>query len=239
MNPVGTDGRTLTCKCCGSFRHLIANCPDTLANQGNVNVTEDEHAVLFTGYNKDEIARLGVDARNCAVLDSACSSTVCGKIWLDGYLKSLDKEDKTKVYHNDGVKVFKFGGGTKLRSEGEYSIPAVITGKHVTIKTDVVNSDIPPLLSRKTMENACVKMDLEHDRAEIFGQDVALNLTTSGHYCIPIDKTEKIPVETVCAVKLDDISEAERHKVLLKLQTICTSIQEETHSFVKGCRSMG
>ena len=91
MNPVGTDGRTITCKYCEYFHHLIANCPDAMAYQGNVNVTEDEHAILFTGYNKDEIARLGVDARNCAVLDSACSSTVCGKIWLDGYLKSLEK----------------------------------------------------------------------------------------------------------------------------------------------------
>ena len=44
-----------------------------------------------------------------------------------------------------------------------------------------------------------------------------LNLTSSGYYCIPIDKTEKIPVETVCAVKLDDISENERYKILLKL----------------------
>ena len=56
MNPVGTAGRTLTCKCCRSFRHLIAKCPDTWENQAKVNVTEDEHAVLFTGYNKDEIA---------------------------------------------------------------------------------------------------------------------------------------------------------------------------------------
>ena len=94
INPVGTDGQTLTCKCCGSFRHLIANCPDTWENQPKVNLTEDEHVVLFTGYNNNEIARLGVDARNCAVLDSACSSTVCGKAWLDGYLKSLDKEDR-------------------------------------------------------------------------------------------------------------------------------------------------
>ena len=38
MNPVGTDGRTLTCKCCGSFRHLVANCPDTWENQPKVNV---------------------------------------------------------------------------------------------------------------------------------------------------------------------------------------------------------
>ena len=40
-------------------------------------------------------------------------STVCGKIWLDVYQKSLNKEDKTKVCHNDGVEVFKFGCGTK------------------------------------------------------------------------------------------------------------------------------
>ena len=116
-------------KCCGSFRHLVANCPDALGNKANVNVTEDEHAVLFTGYNKDGIARLGVDARNCAVLDSACSSTVCGKLWHDGYLKSLDKADQNKVYQTEGVKFFKFGGGTRLKSEGEYSIPAVIAGR--------------------------------------------------------------------------------------------------------------
>ena len=56
------------------------------------------------------------------------------------------------------------------------SLPAVITGKHVTIKTDVTNSDIPLIHARTTMQNASVKMDLEHDRAEIFGQDIALNL---------------------------------------------------------------
>ena len=65
------------------------------------------------------------------------------------------------------------------------------------------------------MKNAGVKMDLEYDRAEIFGQDD--NLTSSEHYCIPIDKKEKIPVETVCSVKFDDVDEAERHKILLKL----------------------
>ena len=67
-----------------------------------MNVTEDEHAVLFTGYYKDEIARLGVDARNCAVLDSACSSTVCGKLWLDGYLESLGRRTKTRFTRLNG-----------------------------------------------------------------------------------------------------------------------------------------
>ena len=47
------------------------------------------------------------------------------------------------------------------------------------------------------MKTAGVKMDLESDTAQIFDKDIALNLTTSGHYCIPIDRTEKIPVQKV------------------------------------------
>ena len=42
-----------------------------------VNITEEEHVVLFTGYQKQDIMKLGSDARNCAVLNSAYSSTEC------------------------------------------------------------------------------------------------------------------------------------------------------------------
>ena len=45
-----------------------------------VDITEDEHVVIFTDYHKGDIVQLGIDARNCAVLDSACSSTICGHI---------------------------------------------------------------------------------------------------------------------------------------------------------------
>ena len=55
-----------------------------------INIVEDEHAVLFIGYNKEEVRRLGVDARNCAVLDSACISTVCGDSWINNSIQSLD-----------------------------------------------------------------------------------------------------------------------------------------------------
>lgn len=165
-----------------------------------INIVEDEHAVLFTGYNKEEVRRLGVDARNCAVLDSACSSTVCGDSWINNYIQSLDKDDRQKVKQTEGQRVFKFGGGTCLKSKGEYSLPAVIAGKEVMIKTDVVESDIPLLLSRTAMKKAAIKMDLENDTATIMGKEVALNLTTSGHYCIPIDKSEEVLVESVCVL---------------------------------------
>ena len=131
-----------------------------------VNITEDEHVVLFTGYHKGDIAQSGIDAGICAILDSACSSTVCGDIWLENYLNSLDHEDRRKIKCSIGQKTFKFGGGEHLKSKGNIIFQcSVIVGKEVTIKTDVVESDIPLQLSRQAMKTAGVKMDLESDTA--------------------------------------------------------------------------
>ena len=66
-----------------------------------------------------------------------------------------------------GQKTFKFGGGERLKSKGEYNLPAVIAGKEVTIKTDVVEFDIALLLSRQAMKTAGVNMDLESETAHI------------------------------------------------------------------------
>ena len=42
--------------------------------------------VLFTHSLGDR--QQDIDLGNCAILDIACSSTVCWKKWLDGYLDS-------------------------------------------------------------------------------------------------------------------------------------------------------
>ena len=63
------------------------------------------------------------------------------------------------------------------------------------------------------MQTAGVKMDLESDTAQIF----ALNLTTSGHYCIPIDRAEKIPVQKVFSVDLEEMASKDRYKTIFKL----------------------
>ena len=74
-------------------------------------------------------------------------------------------------------------------SKGEYCLPAEIAGRDVMIRTDVVESDIPMLLSRSAMKKASVKLDMEHDRATIFGKTVPINVTSQGHYCVPIIKS--------------------------------------------------
>ena len=62
-------------------------------------------------------------------------------------------------------------------------------------------------------------MNLEKGTATIMGKEVALNLTTLGHYCIHIDKSEEVFVENVFAVHLDSLNNQYRIKTLLKLHT--------------------
>ena len=59
------------------------------------------------------------------------------------------------------------------------------------IRTVIDQSDISLLLSRNAMKTGGVKMTLEKDTATIFKKEVTLNLTTSGHYSVPIKVTRK------------------------------------------------
>jgi hypothetical protein len=198
---------------------MIKECPDSWENikQKDVNWLEDtqeeEAYLLFTGHHRQDLSVLCAEAQSCAVLDSACSSTVCGRAWLNDYISSLSGEDRKKINVTDSDRIFKFGGGTRLESEGEYKIPAHLAGKDISIKTDVVDSDIPLLLSKTAMKMAKVKLDLENDTAEIFGNEVTLNCTSSGHYCVPMYREDIY----VCAVNLDTVDEKDRHKTLVKL----------------------
>ena len=233
-NPAGSNGRPLTCSSCGSYRHLVRECPDSWENMSKINNSaEEEHMVLFTGNNLGDCQQ-DMDLGNFAVLDSACSSTVCGKKWLDGYIDSLDKSDKRNIQQTGSRRIFVFGGGNQLRSDGEFCLPAEIAGKEVRIKTDVVQSDIPLLLSRNTMKTAGVKMDLENDTATIFGKEVTLNLTASGHYSVPINRTRKELVTKVLNTGKEAAinkcnPQQEKQKIALKDKVLCNMNLEDNH----------
>lgn len=125
--------------------------------------------------------------RHYMILDSACSGTVCGKKWLDRYLEHLDEESREEVEYNPGKKTFVFGGGEPLKSIASCRIPALVAGRRVTIVTDVVHSEIPLIYSLTDMKKSQVKLDFTNDTAEIYGKVVKLDMTPTGHYCVPID----------------------------------------------------
>ena len=124
MNPKRAEGRPLTCISCGSYRHLLTDCPHSWenmqANVAEIDNSDEEEVVLFTCSLKNEIRQLGHEATNCAVLDTACSSTVCGENWLSMYFASLDNDSQNNIKKQDGTRMFKFGGGECLKSIAQY-----------------------------------------------------------------------------------------------------------------------
>ena len=224
LNPIGKDGKRLTCFGCGAFRHLLPQCPYSHENKrdsrrvedANMVQQRDENVVLFTGYDENEVNQLGEEGIGCAVLDTACTSTVCGKRWFDSFIQSLSDTEKAKVEQRESSRNFKFGGGTIFTSLMECTVPAQLGDRNVFINTDVVESDIPLLLSLKSLKRAQVKLDVHRDVAEIFGKEVQLNFTSSGHYCVPISTSER-NVEDVLSTRLCDMSDEDRKRSLLKL----------------------
>ena len=234
LNPVGKDGNYLKCDSCESVLHLLAKCPHRweVINQAEC-VDEQaqsdfkgqfdfkaypdeytEHVVLFTGFNKADVVQLEAEAHNSGVLDSACTSTVSGRVWVHSYIETLSESDKVKVVKLPSNKRFKFGSGNVFPSEGEYLLPACLAGKSVTVKTDVVECDIPLLFSRTALKSMGAKVDYENDVAVIFGRTVQLNFTSSGHHCISL--VPDAP-EDVNAIDLNEVDDKCKYKVVLKL----------------------
>ena len=119
LNPLGSNGTPIRCRICDSVLHLQKDCPHSYKNLGRVYLTEElsEDIILFTGSIKQETCLLTYEARNATVLDSACTSTVAGTVWVDCFIDSLSDEEKSKVIRRPSSKLFKFGGGEKMRSK--------------------------------------------------------------------------------------------------------------------------
>ena len=122
-----------------------------------------------------------------------------------------------RVTKHESDKVFKFGAGGPQKSIGLMTIPAEIAGVPINIKTDVVESEVPLLFSLDAMKKAKINLFLVEDKAEVLGKVVPLNYTSSGHYCIPIHKTESISTNQVFAVRHDESGEKRCKASLLKL----------------------
>ena len=129
---------------------------------------------------------------NSVVLDSACTKTVCGEKWLKCYLDTLPLEESEKIIREDSDSRFQFGYGEPLESQGAVNIPAKIGSNDVFIKTDIVDTDLPLLLSKQSMKEAGTKLDFHSDTVNMFGEDIPLRFTSSGHYCIPISAKHEI-----------------------------------------------
>ena len=203
-NPLGKDGNVTRCLVCESKFHWARDCPDSYENnkdsseknkpKGKVEQyeedTESVHFSLFMGYTNasgcSKLQNLIKDSKGCAVLDSGCSTTVCGVEWYEEYINQLSDFDKSKIVFNETSSTFTFGDGVTIKSCKQVTLPCYLGGKRSTITTDVVDCEIPLLLSKRSMKNVKMIIDFGNDSVKLGQMIIKLRTSSSGHYLLPI-----------------------------------------------------
>ncbi|ESP02026.1 hypothetical protein LOTGIDRAFT_157157 [Lottia gigantea] len=208
----------------GTEGMAVSDCPHRVSNVNYSECGEEEELCNMTLFTKSgELSKNEVfmtEYFGCAVLDTACSKIVCGMKWIDNYIDSLPTKEKGKVKKKNSNKEFKFGDGVSKQSMKYVNIPVKIAGVYCNIDTEVVEADIPLLLSKESLKRANTVFDLAHDKASIFKRPVQLQFTSSGHYCIDLrDEIQGVSDETPEDVMIfeENLSQKEKIKMLEKL----------------------
>ena len=123
-----------------------------------------------------------------ALLDSGCFHTVCGQLWVDLYIESLSCKDKKDVEYLKSSKSFRFGNGKKIEATKKLAIPVYIGDKRMKVMTDVVEADVPLLLSKSSLQRAEAKIDFENNQITILDQILPLSETSGGHYLLSLTR---------------------------------------------------
>ena len=79
----------MRCHACESKKHFIAECPHRQVENSNVTV----HLTLVAGVSTASDIR---DSLGKEVLDTACTKSVAGQVWLDAFIETME-EMKEKI----------------------------------------------------------------------------------------------------------------------------------------------
>ena len=94
------------------------------------------------------------------------------------------------------------------------------------IQTDVIQNDLPLLLSEDSMKKSNVTIDSANDKLCFLDQNVDIILTSSGHYAVPISWTQKL---------LDNMDSADdSEKVLLTRNNLSWRSSDKKNKIAKN-----
>ena len=227
------DKRNLKMKCsfCQSICHQAFDCPDKIYF-GTERDEEDEKdeiqdVVLYQSnlLTKEEYSTFIAECSVSAILDSGASATVAGESWFRSYYEGLNEKQQESVEYSDSKSTFKFGSGDKYPSLFKVKIPATVGSKEISICTDVVETDVPLLLSKEAMKKAGTEINFVNDTVTMFGEEQKVEVTRSGHYAIPLNDSKKVlkKIDAKANLKINLIAEQElmkdKEKTALKLHS--------------------
>ena len=75
-----------------------------------------------------------------------------GKQWKDIFIDAMSDDDRNEIRHMKSGTVFRFGGEPPVKSVEKIQFPCYVLGKRSTLVADVIDRDIPLLISKPEMK---------------------------------------------------------------------------------------
>ena len=83
---------------------------------------------------------------------------------------------------------YKFGDGKVVHSYQQVNMPVYIENERGMMETEVVDQEIPLLISKEAMRKHGVILNFSKDTAIFNGKEIKLETTSSGHYLITLSE---------------------------------------------------
>ena len=186
------------------------------------NESDNSQQYIFFTTDKKELSKFTAESLNAAALDTCCSSSVTGMKWLQIYMQAIPKHIKHLLSGpHDSKTAFTFGNQQSLNSLGVYKIPTIIANEIHVLEVDVINSDIPLLMSKEHMKKLGIAINLINDTATANNKAIKLHTTSAGHYIINLlgqdDNEDSMVMEHIMLIDLQKSTVREQYKMLEKL----------------------
>ena len=211
-NRKSKSGQGVKCFNCNRYGHYSKGCPENRGNKDN-----SVHITLFQ--SDPGVSNFLNEALGHAIIDTACKHTLAGTIWMEQYMNTLSDKEKQGVVQKSCDLSFRFGDGKETRALCTMDIPVNLGGTKCNLNVAVIENDLPLLLSIASMQRGNMKLDYGKNVIEVFGKNIPLKFTTSGHSMISV--TEK-SVDNVANIVLhvtglDNLSQSGKMSKMKKL----------------------
>ena len=94
--------------------------------------------------------------------------------------------DKDNIVVEGSASTFTFADGVTVHSLKRVSLPCKIGGIQVKLATDVVECNIPLLMSHRSMKRGRMIINFGSDQVRIGDKTIDLGVSRSGHYLLPL-----------------------------------------------------
>ena len=228
-NPVDNYGQPSKCGNCGNIYHWRRECPEKRAR-----------TPFFTGFVNSSIqecyvSKLVGETLSSGILDCGCTKTVCGKDWYEDFVQNMTTEDKKCVQEARSEVPYKFGGNDIVSSYQCATIPVYVGNQRCTLETEVVDIDLPLLISKQAMKSTGMILDFNKDSATLNGEEISLDTTSSGHYALSLTRQRNQLVE----MSTPGSSEQKPQKAFMAFDVSGRTAQEKKKSAIKLHRQFG